>query len=56
MAMDGAFRRGLENFQRYNRLGLFWIYTDNNFTLDGRFLDLETPLFFSAGSWGWASC
>src|SRR5207253_8630395 len=47
-AMDGAFRRGLANFQRYERAGLFWIYTHNNFTLDGRFVDLETPMFFGA--------
>jgi hypothetical protein len=47
-AMDRAFRRGFANFQRFNRVGLFWIYTQNNFTLDGRYVDLETPLFFGA--------
>jgi hypothetical protein len=43
-----AFRRGLANFQAYARVGLFWLYLDSNFSLDGRFLDLETPLFFGA--------
>ena len=47
-AMDGAFRRGLANFRRFARAGLFWMYPQNNFTLDGRFLDLETPLVFGA--------
>ena len=47
-AMDGAFRRGLANFRQFARAGLFWMYPQNNFTLDGRFLDLETPLVFGA--------
>jgi hypothetical protein len=47
-AIDRAFRRGLANFQRFERAGLFWIYTHNNFTLDGRYVDLETPLYFGA--------
>jgi hypothetical protein len=47
-AMNSAFRRGLANFARYDRIGLFWMYTNNNFTLDGRFVDLETPMFFGA--------
>jgi len=47
-ALDLAFQRGLANFQAYARIGLFWLYLDSNFSLDGRFLDLETPLFFGA--------
>ncbi len=47
-AMDSAFHRGLSNFRRFAGIGLFWMYPQNNFTLDGRFLDLETPLFFGA--------
>ena len=45
-AMDAAFRRGLANLQACARVGLFWQFLQNNFTLDGRFLDLETPLLF----------
>lgn len=45
-ALDEAFRRGLENFRAFARAGLFWLYLDSNFSLDGRFLDLETPLYF----------
>jgi len=44
-AMDGAFHRGLDHFQKFARVGLFWLYLDSNFSLDGRFLDLETPLY-----------
>ncbi len=47
-AMDCAFQRGFTNFQRFNRIGAQWIYTQNNFTIDGRFVDLETPLYFGA--------
>ena len=47
-ALDAAFRRGLENFREYARAGLFWLYLNSNFSLDGRFFDLETPVFFGA--------
>lgn len=47
-ALNVAFKRGLQNFRAYARIGLFWMYLDSNFTLDGRFLDLETPVFFGA--------
>jgi hypothetical protein len=47
-AMDRAFRRGFANFLRFNSHGLFWVYTHNNFTLDGRYVDIETPLFLGA--------
>ena len=44
-AMEEAFERGLAMFRTFARVGLFWIYLQNNFTLDGRFVDLETPLY-----------
>jgi hypothetical protein len=47
-ALNLAFKRGLQNFRAFARIGLFWMYLDSNFTLDGRFLDLETPVFFGA--------
>ena len=55
-ALDMAFRRGLENFRAYARVGLFWFYLNSNFSLDGRFLDLETPLFFGAPFVGLEVC
>ncbi len=45
-ALDAAFRRGLERFRAYARAGLFWVSVHGNFTLDGRMVDLESPLFF----------
>ena len=48
LALDRAFRRGLANFRAHAQAGLFWLYLDSNFTLDGRFLDLETPIYFGA--------
>lgn len=45
-AMENAFHRGLNNFRAWGRAGLFWYYLNSNFTLDGRFMDLETPLYF----------
>ena len=47
-ALDAAFQRGLENFRAFSRIGLSWFFLNSNFSLDGRFLDLETPLFFGA--------
>jgi hypothetical protein len=44
-AMETAIDAGFENFLQFTSIGLFWIYMQNNVTLDGRFLDLETPLF-----------
>ena len=43
-AINRAFRRGWSNFESFHSAGLFWRFTQNNFTLDGRFVDLETPL------------
>ncbi len=47
-ALEDAFFRALENFERFARAGLLWFYVRGNFTLDGRFLDLETPYFFGS--------
>jgi hypothetical protein len=45
-AMAAAYHRGLANFHAFARAGLFWLYLESNVALDGRFLDLETPLYF----------
>jgi hypothetical protein len=36
--------RGLDHLHRFWRLGVSWISLHNNFTADGRFLDLEAPV------------
>lgn len=36
--------RGLGHLHRFWRLGVSWISLHNNFTADGRFLDLEAPV------------
>lgn len=46
--LDLAFRRALEKFEAFGRVGLNWLFLDSNFSLDGRFFDLETPMFFGA--------
>jgi hypothetical protein len=46
--LDLAFCRALEKFEAFGRIGLNWLFLDSNFTLDGRFFDLETPMFFGA--------
>jgi hypothetical protein len=45
-AMSRAFTRGLTTFERFATEGVYWTYLQNNFTLDGRYVDLETPLYF----------
>ena len=44
-AIEAAIVTGFENFLQFTGIGLFWLYMQNNVTLDGRFLDLETPLY-----------
>ena len=39
-----AVDRGVRNFIRHFELGIYWGSYFNNFTIDGRFLDLEVPL------------
>lgn len=47
-ALDGAARRAADHFVRFARCGVNWGSFANNFTLDGRFLDLEVPLLYPA--------
>ena len=54
-AFAAAFRRGLENFSTYRRLGIDWGSYHNNFTADGRILDLEVPLVLGQPFLGWVS-
>nr|MCH9683835.1 hypothetical protein [Deltaproteobacteria bacterium] len=43
-AVREAVERGVRNFIRHFELGIYWGSYFNNFTIDGRFLDLEVPL------------
>ena len=43
--MEAAIDAGFDNFLQFTNIGLFWLYMQNNVTLDGRFLDLETPFY-----------
>ncbi|MBI4890575.1 MAG: hypothetical protein HY821_08110 [Acidobacteria bacterium] len=47
-AMEAAYLRTLSAFRSWSAHGLFWLYLQNNFTLDGRYVDLETPLLFGS--------
>jgi hypothetical protein len=40
--------RGLDSLHRFWRLGLSWASLHNNFSVDGRFLDLEAPVLLGA--------
>ena len=44
-ALDDAFERSFDYALQFVAHGLFWMYLQNNSSLDGRWLDLETPLF-----------
>ena len=48
-AIEAAIARGLDNFQRLYELGVYWHSFNNNFTLDGRFLDLELASVLGQG-------
>ena len=48
-AVRAAVARGLRNFIDFYRAGLYWNSYNNNFTLDGRFLDLELPTVLAQG-------
>ena len=41
--LQEALQRGCRNFRSWWQAGVWWGSFRNNFTLDGRFLDLETP-------------
>lgn len=47
-ALASALVRGVDAFREYFRLGIHWGSYYNNFTLDGRFLDLEVPIVHGA--------
>lgn len=42
-AIDQAVDAGVRNFRTYFAAGIYWGSFHNNFTADGRFLDLEVP-------------
>jgi hypothetical protein len=44
--MERAIERLVHNFERFFQTGVYWGSFHNNFTADGRFLDLETPIVF----------
>ncbi|EPX58278.1 hypothetical protein D187_004034 [Cystobacter fuscus DSM 2262] len=46
--LEGALERLVHHFERYFQAGVYWGSFHNNFTADGRFLDLETPIVFGA--------
>jgi hypothetical protein len=52
-AFADSFQRGLGHFATYRRLGIDWGSYHNNFTADGRFLDLEVPLVLGQPFIGW---
>jgi hypothetical protein len=43
-ALASAIERAVDGFASYARAGVFWGSFTNNFTADGRFLDLEVPM------------
>jgi hypothetical protein len=44
--MERALERLVHHFDQFFRTGVYWGSFHNNFTADGRFLDLETPIVF----------
>ncbi len=44
--LEEALTRGTQHFLEFFRAGVYWGSFHNNFTADGRFLDLETPMVF----------
>ena len=55
-ALMGAAERTLANFETFFRLGVYWSSVANNFTLDGRFLDLELPTVTGRRFFGGIEC
>jgi hypothetical protein len=47
-ALVEGWRRGNAAFDTWFRVGLYWQAFHDNFALDGRFLDLETPVYAGA--------
>ncbi len=50
--LRAAIDRGLANFAHYVRAGVHWGSVHNNFTADGRFLDLEVPVIVGRAFFG----
>jgi hypothetical protein len=51
-ALAAALVRGFTNCGRYLAAGVHWGFIDNNFSADGRFLDLEVPVVVGPGVFG----
>ena len=50
--LSAALTRSIEYFMDAWALGINWGSLHNNFTMDGRFLDLETPTVYRGTMWG----
>ena len=50
--LAAAIERGFDNCRRFLAAGVFWGLVDNNFTADGRFLDLEVPVVLGGPTFG----
>jgi hypothetical protein len=50
--LAATIERTIQNFREYFRLGINWLMPYNNFTIDGRFCDLDVPLFTGPGYLG----
>jgi hypothetical protein len=55
-ALEGAVDRTLDAFAEFFRHGVYWGSVANNFTLDGRFLDLELPTLVGRPYFGGVEC
>lgn len=55
-ALAGAVDRTLRSFERFFSVGVYWGSVANNFTLDGRFLDLELPTIVGRPYFGGVAC
>src|SRR5262249_42246122 len=51
-ALTAGIERGFQNCRRYMAAGVHWGVVDNNFTADGRFLDLEVPVVLGGPAFG----
>ncbi|HEX9945125.1 MAG TPA: hypothetical protein VGG03_24205, partial [Thermoanaerobaculia bacterium] len=51
-ALEWAFDRTLDHFRMHFSRGVYWCSFHNNFTLDGRFLDLELPVLLGSPFFG----
>jgi hypothetical protein len=51
-ALEGALLQTLAHFRTHFSRGVYWCSFANNFTLDGRFLDLELPVLLGSPFFG----